>query len=557
MNRIFITDDEKQTIIDVDKNIFKGCTFYYDGRVERITEKTFDIFKLFLLSNDQNKLPNEGEYEVILDNKTGLKHFFLDKKEDYMMLFLNNGSSAIEYNEDKKKSLIGRIGNRIFKFGKTVVCISLASLLLAITSVSIINGFYLATNEEGLQKLKDLHLPNSKIVQLTTLDSIERYLNENVDESVEVSTEIEIPVIIEDITVEEIMDGIYNKSPELSQENKDLIFNKDFFEDILNYVNASNASKILFREKFNNIIIKIDDDIHDGVAGYYDPSIPNVIWVRRDALEDPEWYCHIIIHELMHMVEGCDYYYNVICEACAEILSNEYYNSKEKTYSEERYLIKKLMEIIGVEPIKEYLYTGNFNSIRDSLKPYLSDIEYNSVLDTLHQPNKSDSNYSSIANHISHEICDLYLDFAFVRKYGIWPEEDIVMCHLKDKDLVRYYFNDRRNKNEGSYIYQSVGSRLKLEDAINYGLISVTTVDGDGKTRELTYDEFVSYRSYTKITVKSNVVGKLTKVFYATDGWTFEIKDDDNHDAIRVKIELPLPGERQIVNNQDDEQNVL
>ena len=86
MNRIFITDDEKQTIMDVNKNIFKGCTFYNDGRVERITKKTFDIFKNFILSKDQTRLPNEGKYEVILDNKSGLKHYFLDKKEDFEML---------------------------------------------------------------------------------------------------------------------------------------------------------------------------------------------------------------------------------------------------------------------------------------------------------------------------------------------------------------------------------------------------------------------------------------------------------------------------------------
>ena len=565
MNRIFITDDEKQTIMDVNKNVFKGCTFYNDGRVERITKKTFDIFKNFILSKDQTRLPNEGKYEVILDNKSGLEHYFLDKKEDFEMLFYNNGSSAIECDEDKenvepkKKSLISRIGNRLFKFGKTIVSVSVAGLTLGLLIVTVMNWTYLLSNKDGLQKFNDLHLPTIKKVQIVTLDSVQRYLRENVKESepierVEEPEEIELPVNIEDITIEEVIDGIYNKSPELSQEEKDLLFNKDFFEDLLSYVNSSNASKILFRERFNNIIIKVDDNIRDGVAGRYNPSNPNVIWVCREALEDPEWYFDIIVHELIHMAQNCDYYYNVITEACAEILSSEYYGYKESTYSEEVYLVKKLMEIIGVEPIIEYLYTGSFNGISEGLRLYLNDVEYNSVLETLHQTNNYDANHSVLANHISHEICDLYLDFAFKRKYGVWPNEDLVMRHLKDKDLVRYYFNARKNKKEGSYTYQAMDSHMRLEDAMKNEVLSITTVDDDGKTKELTYEDFVSYRHHNRIRFNCNIANRTFNVYYGKDAWEVEINDYGLHSPAKVKIELPLPGERQIVNELEDEQ---
>ena len=319
--------------------------------------------------------------------------------------------------------------------------------------------------------------------------------------------------------------------------------------------NSSNASKILFRERFNNIIIKVDDNIRDGVAGRYNPSNPNVIWVCREALEDPEWYFDIIVHELIHMAQNCDYYYNVITEACAEILSSEYYGYKESTYSEEVYLVKKLMEIIGVEPIKEYLCTGSFNGISEGLRLYLNDVEYNSVLDTLHQTNNYDTNHSVLANHISHEICDLYLDFAFERKYGIWPNDDLVMNHLKDKDLVRFYFNARRNEKEGSYTYRVMANQLRLEDAIKYDILSVSTVDDDGKTKELTFDEFVSCRHNDRIKFKCNIANRVFKVFYGRDGWEVELDDFGLDSPVKVKLELPLPGERQLKNNLEDEQD--
>ena len=82
MERIVIEDNNKKTIINIQNRTISGYSFYHDESVKELTKDDLDIFKLFFLSNDNKRLPNEGKYTVILDNITGLKHYFINGKED-------------------------------------------------------------------------------------------------------------------------------------------------------------------------------------------------------------------------------------------------------------------------------------------------------------------------------------------------------------------------------------------------------------------------------------------------------------------------------------------
>jgi hypothetical protein len=95
---------------------------------------------------------------------------------------------------------------------------------------------------------------------------------------------------------------------------------------------------------------------------------------------------------------------------------------------------------------------------------------------------------------------------------------------------------------------------MRLEDAMKNEVLSITTVDDDGKTKELTYEEFVSYRHHNRIKFQCNTANRTFNVYYGRDAWEVEINDFGLHSPAKVKLELPLPGERQIVNELEDEQ---
>ena len=94
MGKMIIDEPERRTYIVTDKRSLMGNTVYQDGRVEPLTNDILSIFQAFILSDNYKELPNEGKYNVKLDNKTGFKHYFLNGEESYIMFFLNNGEDG-------------------------------------------------------------------------------------------------------------------------------------------------------------------------------------------------------------------------------------------------------------------------------------------------------------------------------------------------------------------------------------------------------------------------------------------------------------------------------
>ena len=249
------------------------------------------------------------------------------------------------------------------------------------------------------------------------------------------------------LSVEDIKRYIYS-SPYLSEEEKDYLYNPDFIEDALPLINVNFANRLKYETHFHNIAIYSygEENEERDYLGYYDQDYPSNLYIRGyDSLDGNK---DTVAHEWIHLWQcfaGC----NVITEACAEIISDEYYDECNNiAYSEQVKIVKKLMEIIGPELIWNFNFNGNFKPIADAVSPYLSEIDYYDFLHCLKfEHGKSLDNINKF-KRLNEIIANLYKN-----KYGEDIENNEIIAALDNFNcqVTRYYFNKRFMDKEHSY----------------------------------------------------------------------------------------------------------
>ena len=281
------------------------------------------------------------------------------------------------------------------------------------------------------------------------------YILANIDNS---TRENNIPkndsVGIDDtLYIDEIKNLIYSSS-DLSLEEMNYFYNEDFLNDILPYVNLSVSSKKLLRNKLKNLSIKKYEDKTFSTLGYYNPSEVNVLYLNSEMSEREK--NSTLPHEYAHLCQY-GYEYSLIDEAGADIVASEYFNGEGFFYLTEKVLVKKLMEIIGVEPIKIYLYTGDFEPISNELKKYFNNQEYIAFLETLVLKSEDSEDFDYEKRENNYKLCNELLDLLYYRKYNIPSSKDEVIPFLGKKSLNRYYFNSKKINRENAFIeYESM-----------------------------------------------------------------------------------------------------
>ena len=468
MNRVIITDEEKNTIIDINNKELSGCSFYFDGRKKEVSYDDLKVFNSFFLSKDNKKLPNEGKYRVVLDNKTGFKHYFLGKNEDFVMFYLNNGENAALYKQEEhyikdngwKKEPTQK--EKFFNVGKRIIrctCLSLLSILLAVSICQV-----------------EVAIQNPEVVRTPKTVPMVRMARYFVETKEDVSSDILIAKLYE--------------SQYLTDEQSCILSNKEFFDDIVPYVNASDYAKFLYKDKFDNIIIRRFDGTAKKMGGFHMPLDPNSIYIS-DQAGDGYVFNDILIHEFIHLCQ-CNICFNVISDACAEIFKEEYFNYAVATYNEAVYVTKKLMEIIGPEPILEYNFSGNDNAIIEAVRPYLSESDLKTFISTLKMKTVDESDYNNDEMNAQWNLCDKLLDKIYENKFGVSAENDPVIPYLKNERLVRWYFNHRMTEKYGSYVYVSKGfeEEIKLDTAIKQGLVMPCYVADTGEIVRISVKEY-------------------------------------------------------------------
>ena len=519
MERIVIEDSNKKTIINIQNRTISGYSFYHDERVKELTKEDLNIFKLFFLSDNNKRLPNEGKYTVILDNITGLKHYFINGKEDFIQLFFNNGEEGTLYkvenkglkdNGYRKKEKLS-MKERVFKIGNTFVRCTSIALLYFFIAVFSVNAVNVIRNPNSIYEIGPVPI-------------------------------LSIVTGSKDLTVDDLVRKI-KASERLDTEDQVYLANRDFLEDILVYANQYNYTKYDYNIKFHNIGVKTFKKRGTTRGFYLAIGDPNSLYISEVALTDDE-YNDVISHEFVHLCQtGINY--NLLTEASAEILSYEYFEgTKMLSYKKEVYLVKKLMEIIGPEPIMHYTIGGNFDYIEKAVSPYLSDSEYYQFTKCLIRKSEGDLFYNEKREEENRDSLDNLLTKIYERKFNRSIDDDPVMPLLNDPNLVRYYFNHRKIEKEGSYLKMPKieDVDMTLEEAIKAGYVYMWQSMGGSVIKKISYEEYVNNTYDFDKELHFEVIKVLPVRFYVAS-------DGKLHVYVRKTIdteikELPLLEER-------------
>ena len=316
------------------------------------------------------------------------------------------------------------------------------------------------------------------------------------------------------------LENYIKTSNSLSIEEKEYLYNSDFFKDVLSTINTSEYMKREYLRRFMNIDIK--SFAYDNIRnGFYNPNEPNCLYVAEyndlnTSTKDT------IAHEFVHLCQYHPSKYNFLIEATAEIISNEYFNSTSiNAYLEEVKSLKVLMEIIGPEPIWNYVFTGDFSAIKKQVKPYLKDNEYKDFLLCL-QIDTEDNISRAIHTKRLNEI----LDILYFNKNNIDIKNDLVisLTRYKQEVIVRNYFNQRIIDQSHSYYYNLKSDCITLEEADKEGHILFYE-----NNNRISFQEYCSH------------VGNPNFSFLTFYG---EIKDNKFYYDSAEKIYLPTINER-------------
>ena len=294
-------------------------------------------------------------------------------------------------------------------------------------------------------------------------------------------------------TEEELKNMLFN-SKKLSDEEREMLYNKDFFTDILNVINTSPYMLYEYGKKFKNIdILPLDDKIlgdyysKEFIAGFYNYKNANKIYTKYEDTDKS--YKHIIEHEFVHLCEYQPNPYNLIVEPATEIIIAEYYNQNCKSiiaYSELVEFLKVLMEIIGPEPIWNYIFLGDFSYIDNAITPYLTDEEYTSFKNSLIC---DVTDYHNLNKNL--DILNKLLDKIYYNKFNSDINEDEIIDNIRNNEsnICRYYFNYRLINQENSYYITEAEKKYTLEESNKLGYLTLYY-----NNKEISYDEYLSLK---------------------------------------------------------------
>jgi hypothetical protein len=422
MEHIFIYDKDDKIILDLEDNKISGFKFHSDNTYEPVDKSVFKYFDFLILSQYRQILSCENDYLVILDNKTNYKHYFRNGKEDYEMFFLNNGEDATVYLGDGKNKK-ANIKEFFTDIGKTVIPIA---SIYAIASL-VLGGYFF----------------------------VEMNLNKR------------------DITLQEMHDLIYS-SKNLSEEEKDYLYNEDLFNYVLPYVNKSEWVKYLYRNvKYKNFDIEYyDQKKYPNYGGYY--GLFNKIYVSKTSPDS-------ISHEACHVLQTGNLDYRLLTECVNELMAGEFYGKDVYWDDTGIILTRKLLETVGVDALMTYNIDGDDKLIREKISPYLDNKECNRFLycmkEKVAKATGDNLDVHETNNALREELTVLVDKLA--GKMGItFNEEDFEYGSKK-------YFNKKEVKEK----YQNYIKKLKLKSVLEDGEFILQDILAEEKIKILKMDE--------------------------------------------------------------------
>ena len=436
MKPILIKDNEDKIVVNIENESLYGYRFKKDGKVEHIDSRIYDILSMFLLSDNYSNLPSENGYKVVLDNNTNFKHYFKDGVEDFRMFYLNNGTPAVLYKKHKADKIINDEVPREFKANDKSATLEYISLILLLI-ITLTIGF----NED---LIKEKIIGTNAIKQTSSA------------------------YVMHEFTLDEVKDRIYS-SNNLTEKEKDFLYNEDYFTDILPYINSNEYANYLFNYRVKNITIESFDEGEYNCAGFYSPGLFNTISICSSLIDAA--YYDTLSHEFIHMCEAPDAY-RMLLEAGAEMVSREYFKASfHWSYPEEVAITQKLMEIIGPDPIREYLFTGSDELLRSSVNEYLDPDESELFFESLKYEQNVDLSYKEKERNEKIDAVNGLISLMYTRKYGGDINDDALIKAITSNRIDRFYFNKKKIDSTETIIYHTDYKKYDVMTALDRGII--------------------------------------------------------------------------------------
>ena len=449
-----------------------------------------EVMKLLktILSSKLTYKEKYNDYDVYIDEANN-KRYFKNGAEDFFMFIENNGVDAINYIEKKDK-------NKKPKSKYISIITSTIVFEIIVSSVALI--------------------PFAGDVRL----------RQNVDEMVSSVITLDSNELINSI----------QKSSNLSDEDKELLCNEDYFDFVLEY--SDSVRNYTLRKRFDNIGIKtFDTSVLENANGYYNALDPNTINVLDEDFHSNN-YQDILVHEFIHMTQRQSYYAYVI-EASDEMFKYEFYNKPVIAYPECVKRLKVLMEIIGPEPIIECNFRNDKKQFEKAICEYLSYEEAEDLLNLLCTTSTkiNDPNYEN--DEVNSKI-DAYLATMYYNKTGKDIKDDLIIRLIyNNSDKDRVYFNTNlENYNKDTYLFkdQELIGEYDIKDVIASGNVKSyiyntnEQVDVDGKLTP----RVVSH-STTNFSEIPEINGMSVRIIYNDDtkGYIFYNKDEGGWSTVK------------------------
>lgn len=423
-------------------NTFVSLHVSVDGFSKSNTHYINSIFSKFKLNNDCEYLTEFREYDVYYNSITGLKHFLLNGKENYEMLYKYNGKDAILY---KKKDEFDSFFKRFMIAGLTV------SLTLTGFTFIAKTNFNVNTN-------------------------LSAYISHNISDVVGMKN-------YEPIDYKDAID--YINSSNFPNELKQVAANEDLLKLVFSYYKGS-ALEYTARLKFDNLRIEYfgsENPNYYSIDGYYNSSEPNVINICNS---DSPYKTHDSMHEFIHLLqaEGTNYYY--LNEGVAELMSSELLGYGSYKYFSVVNNLKLLINIVGPEVIYELSFGGDDNRLNEILNTHLSTKDVLTLKHCLATSGLESSEDAEVHKEIETILYKLYKNM-----YGhdISENKDIMSCVTSHDFGIRTSAFDSRKflippkMNDVEFIELKEANNIMLAMLAKSGII----------------DKKIGYKEYIKV----------------------------------------------------------
>ena len=292
---------------------------------------------------------------------------------------------------------------------------------------------------------------------------------------------------VEELSLEQMKDLILSSS--LTNEEKEILCNDDYINDVIDIINDDETRRSEIYYLYTNLNVNYEEIQEEGLKGYVyhnDSTIHMDNELKQEELNNE----NVLTHEFIHINQKSER--NILTEATAEILSSEYYNSPEESYYYEIKATELLMEIIGPEPIIQYIYYNDKTLIQDNIKPYLDDNQYN--LFEEYYFNTYNESTDVLSRTTYYKIVDILSEVHNNKYKKNMVDNPMINAILNGTLYDRYYFNERE-MDEHSCYYSKEKIKMSLQEALEQGYVKTTmlTVVSDNEDGTLYKREQLYY----------------------------------------------------------------